>query len=109
MNPSPERRAHCRFPVSMDLEYWVLSGRAVMPGGRGKSVNMSSGGVLFRSAEPVPAGTRLELSIDWPARLDDSVGLKLRVTGHAIRGENGCTAVVMERYEFRTRRVRAAA
>ena len=45
----------------------------------------------------------LEVTLDWPVRLNQQVPLKLVITGHVLRSADGCTAVRINHYEFRTR------
>jgi hypothetical protein len=51
----------------------------------------------------------VELSVNWPARLDGTCPLKFVATGRIVRSENDRAAVQIDRYEFRTRGTRAAA
>ena len=95
-----ERRSRNRYPVSSDLEYRVLGGAA--ESGRGRTANMSAGGILFESAQPLPVGSDIELDIAWPARLDATVPLKLCVFGCVVRCTGSLTAVRILRYGFRT-------
>jgi hypothetical protein len=64
---------------------------------------MSSSGILFTAEHDLQQGKRLEMSVSWPARLDDKCNLKLVVKGRVIRSEEGRTAMTIEKYEFRTR------
>ena len=100
-----DRRSHSRFPLHLPLQYWFAEGRTVVPG-HGRTVNISSSGILFRSDAGLAAGREIEISIEWPAPLDDAVGLRLRITGRTVRRQDDCTAVILGRYEFRTRRIR---
>jgi hypothetical protein len=68
-------------------------------------VNLSSCGVLFEAQDPLPLGKRIELSIAWPARLDENAGLTLRVIGRIVRTEENLVSVAFSHYEFRTRRL----
>ena len=63
---------------------------------------MSSGGVLVQTADFLPKGIAIELSIAWPARLNNTVALKLHVIGQTVRTLDNCTAVEIHRHEFRT-------
>jgi len=47
--------------------------------GIGKTVNVSSVGVLFAAPEALPSGKQIELSISWPSRLDGKLALQLVV------------------------------
>ena len=64
---------------------------------------MGSGGLLFTASEPLPEGKRVEVSVDWPARLDGRCALKFVATGHVVRTQGDAAAVAIERYEFRTK------
>ena len=97
-----DRRSWPRYPFEAALEYRLIRGRKVSTG-RGKTVNVSSRGVLFQSDKPLAAGAQIELAIAWPALLNDAAGLTLHVTGRTVRSQENCAAVRILRYEFRTR------
>jgi hypothetical protein len=71
--------------------------------GVGRTVNISSGGVLVDTASSLPRGMEIELSIAWPASLNGVAALKLHVVGQTVRTQGNRTAIVIRRYEFRTR------
>jgi hypothetical protein len=64
---------------------------------------MGSGGILFTTQEKLTLGRIVELSVNWPARLDGICPLQFVATGRVVRSESGVAAVRIERYEFRTR------
>jgi c-di-GMP-binding flagellar brake protein YcgR len=99
--PPVERRSAVRFPIDQQARYKTSSRRAVETGA-GRTVNISSSGVLFTTERPLAPGERLELSMNWPAQLDHKHPLKLVAAGRVIRASNGTAAIVIERYEFRT-------
>jgi hypothetical protein len=70
--------------------------------GRGQTVNMSSTGVLFTTDQELMPGRRIELSISWPAQLNDTCKLKLVAKGRVVRAEAGKAALEIQQYEFRT-------
>jgi hypothetical protein len=63
---------------------------------------MSSAGLLLESAHALPVGKKTELSMAWPALLNDVTGLTLRATGRTIRVQGRYTAVQIIDYDFRT-------
>jgi hypothetical protein len=69
---------------------------------------MGSGGILFTTEERLPVGRTVELSVNWPARLDGVCPLKFVAVGRVVRSEENRAAVRIERYEFRTRGAGAA-
>lgn len=100
---SGDRRSDARYPIATDVSYeWKLKGKHLVSG-RGRSVNMSSGGILLATEAPVPPGAEIALEISWPAKLDDSVPLNLHVVGRTVRVIGNHTAVAFRWHEFRTR------
>lgn len=104
-----DRRGTIRFPVREDLKYRVLQGKAAGLSGSGQTLNIGSGGILFTTEEKLPTGRQVEISVNWPARLDGTCALKFVAVGRVVRSEPGQAAVRIERYEFRTRGHAAAA
>lgn len=70
--------------------------------GDGKTLNISSSGVLFTTEQMLLPGRRLELSISWPAQLNNKCALKLVARGRIVRFEKGRAALEIQQYEFRT-------
>jgi hypothetical protein len=99
-------RSHCRFPIQCDLQYRIKEGKTVVQQGFGRTINVSSSGVLFESQAAIPPGNRIELRITWPAHLSNEVGLQLWLRGYTVRKQQNRTAVAFSRYEFRTCSVR---
>ena len=98
----PERRNADRFPIEREVRYRILNKRSTQEEGTGKTVNISSNGVLFTTDQILIPGKRLELSISWPAQLDNRCFLKLVARGRVARLEQGRAAVEIQQYEFRT-------
>lgn len=98
-----ERRFARRYPIGARLSYKVLRGSEVIQSGHGRTLDISSTGVLFEPVIPVAAGAGIELSIEWPAPLSSSTGLHLSVKGSTIRTTERGTAVRLQAYELRTR------
>ena len=103
MNGLTERRASTRFPLVIDVQYKVIRGRREPQSGSGKTVNMSSGGVLFAAPESLVPGRRIELSISWPTQLDGKCALNLVARGRITRCQGTEVAVKIAKCEFRTR------
>jgi hypothetical protein len=105
---SADRRGADRFPIERDLRYKVLNRRAADEAGAGRTLNMSSNGVLFSAEASLVAGKRIELSISWPAQLNSKVALKLVARGRIVRVEGGLAAVEIQQHEFRTQAAQTA-
>ena len=101
-NKKAERRSSGRFPIHQEVIYTLLEGKARSEAGAGKTVDMSSGGILFTTSESLHPGKRLELAVNWPARLDGTCRLKLVAMGRIVRSEVDRAAIAIEHYEFRT-------
>ena len=97
-----DRRHSDRFPIERDVRFRVLNKRGGEETGDGKTLNISSSGVLFTSEQMLLPGRRLELSISWPVQLNDLVPLKLVARGRVVRFEEGQAAIEIQQYEFRT-------
>jgi c-di-GMP-binding flagellar brake protein YcgR len=98
---SADRRASVRFPIEQDVRYKVFNRNAIEIGS-GKTINMSSNGVLFTTERTLVPGERVEVAVNWPAHLDNKCPLKLVTTGRVVRSEPGVAAIAIDRYEFRT-------
>jgi hypothetical protein len=98
-----DRRASKRLPIERDVRYKLLGGKkSVKPVGLGKTVNMSSGGVLFTTESPLLEGGRVELAVSWPAQLNQTLQLKFVALGYLVRSDETHAAISIERYEFKT-------
>jgi hypothetical protein len=98
---SSERRSAVRFPIEQEVRYKIYN-RSTIEVGSGRTINISSNGVLFTTERHLNPGERLEVSVNWPAQLDNRCALKLVTTGRVVRSEPGKAAIAIERYEFRT-------
>ena len=102
-NAESDRRASNRLPIERDVRYKVLGKKKSEKDiGSGKTFNMSGSGVLFTTESPLTEGELIELTVSWPARLDNVVPLKLVALGRVVRAEKAQAAISIERYEFRT-------
>jgi hypothetical protein len=98
----PDRRAKRRFGIEQGLRYRLLYGNRVAECGSGKTINISSSGVWFTTEGTLSAGLPVELSMSWPARLNDVCPMKLMIYGCVVRSGQDGAALAIERYEFRT-------
>lgn len=96
-----DRRADKRYDFPMDVRF-RYSERGVTYFGAGVTIDLSGGGVRFRTDTPPPVGTEAELQIAWPFLLQCSCALELVVWGSILGSRGGATILRMKRYEFRT-------
>ena len=67
----------------------------------GETRNVSSSGVLFTSANPVPVGEPIEYFITLLKAPSEHADVRLRCVGKVLRGEpDSGFAATLERYEF---------
>jgi hypothetical protein len=105
LDPAVERRATRRFAIEQEVSYKVLDHRAAVPeGGAGKTLDISSKGVLFETEQRLRPGKRVEVSVNWPAQLEGGCPLKFVAVGRVVRADETRAAMHIEQHEFRTRR-----
>ncbi|HVN07313.1 MAG TPA: PilZ domain-containing protein [Bryobacteraceae bacterium] len=97
-----ERRAKRRFVMEREIRYRVLDQDKIIAVGSGKTLNLSSNGVAFVTDRELPQGTFIEVSIAWPALLENRCPLQLIGFGRVLRSAGGTVAATLEQYEFRT-------
>jgi DNA-binding NarL/FixJ family response regulator len=102
------RRTNARFPCRLEITWRTLEQPLKSGEGSSETLNISSKGILFTTSEQFQLGQLLQVSVNWPARLGNEVPLKLVAEGRVLRNTNGNTAMSIERYEFRTRKVAPA-
>ncbi len=106
--PMPsERRLKYRYPLDSSVRFRA-DHRKDPFSGTGLVLNMSSGGILVATREPVIEGALLEMSIEWPSLLDGKVSLQLIAMGRVLRRGTSSFAAAFESYEFRTLKARAS-
>jgi hypothetical protein len=103
-----DRRSAVRFPIEQEVRYKIFN-RSTIEVGSGRTINMSSNGVLFTTERSLAPGERLEVAVNWPAQLDNKCPLKLVTTGRVVRSEDDRAAIAIERYEFRTQGIHGMA
>ncbi len=100
--PEVERRAKARYSIELEVSFHS-SGKRPLAEGLGSTVNISSTGLLIRSAEHrVLPGDSLKISIDWPWMLDQVTPLRLVAIGSVVRTQPQAFALKLKRYQFRT-------
>jgi hypothetical protein len=97
-----ERRARFRFPIHRELRYKLLENDTIAASGCGETVDMSSNGVGLSIDQALRPGAFIEISISWPALLNESCPMRLIVFGRVLRSESGRCACTIDKYEFRT-------
>jgi hypothetical protein len=91
--------------VDLELRYSVVDRRPVQ-NGFGRTIDVSSSGLSFTTDTPLSIGQRLDVSIGWPVLFDGGHQLQIVASGVVVRTIGAITALRVERYDFRTRRLR---
>lgn len=95
-----ERRSKTRYSIELGVRYCNTKGPRSYNIGR--TVNISSSGLLVASEGAVREGTALELMIEWPWPLDGRVPLQLVAAGVVVRSSQSSFALALRSYQFRT-------
>ena len=105
---SVDHRSTRRYPITLEVEYKLIRKGRVERLGIGKTLNVSSGGVLFEANESLPAGSAIELLMHWPFLLEGVCPLKLVIHGSVVRSDSKGVAVRSKQHEFRTAGARSS-
>jgi hypothetical protein len=68
--------------------------------GSGCTCDLSSGGLNFRCRRPLPVGTHIEMTVEWPSKYADLYPIELQVTGFIVRSAGGKVAVRVTSKKF---------
>lgn len=100
---SLERRTKARYPLELTIHYQTM-GVLEPICGAGRTVNMSSSGLLIACEHDLPEGERLKVTIEWPTLLNGTTPLQLVTTGKVVRKQESNLGVAFDWYQFRTMR-----
>lgn len=97
-----DRRFDRRYGLQLELRWKLIRRKKIQDAGTGRTIDLSSGGVLFDATRPLPAGINVELSISWPVLLHNVAPMQLVVSGRVVRSTGPHAAVQITQHEFRT-------
>ena len=97
-----DRRADRRYDLHLDLRWTLIRRRRVVDSGRGRTIDVSSGGILFDAGRPVPKGLDIEVAVAWPVLLHGVAPMQLVAFGRVVRSGGTRAAFRMTQHEFRT-------
>ena len=107
-NTVPERRAHIRFRLTLEVHFTASGREKPVEMGTGYTIDLSSSGLRFHAdkpLKPLPAGQRIRVYIDWPVLLDGNVKLQLDISGVVVRTDGAEVAVEVYKHRMKTRTV----
>jgi hypothetical protein len=99
---SGDRRSDRRYRIELELRWKLIRRRRIRDAGVGRTIDLSSGGVLFDATRLLPEGVNVELHVSWPVLLHNVAPMQLVITGRIIRSAGTQAAVQMTQHEFRT-------
>jgi len=104
-----DQRVNERYPITLELQYKLLNKGRVEHLGIGRTLNISSGGVLFEADALLPATGPIELAMSWPFLLEGICNLKLVMRGRIVRCDTNSKVIAVraEHHEFHTAGVRS--
>jgi len=107
---SGDQRLNGRYPITLELQYKLLNKGRVEHLGVGRTLNISSGGVLFEADGLLPPTGPIELALSWPFLLEGICNLKLVMRGRIVRCDTSSRAIAVktEFHEFHTAGVRSS-
>ena len=97
-----DRRFDRRYQLQLEVRWKLIRRRKVQDAGAGRTLDLSSGGILFDAARPLPVGLNVELAISWPVLLHNVAPMQLVATGRIVRSIGAQVAVHITQHEFRT-------
>ena len=97
-----ERRQNRRYHLQLELRWKLIRRRRVLDAGTGRTIDFSSGGILFDAGRHLPEGLNIELSISWPVLLHNAAPMQLVMTGKIVRATSQNVAIQTAQHEFRT-------
>ena len=101
MDGATDRRAAGRYSIQEDVRWSLRDRQDVLE--PGKTVNISSAGVLFDTGSFAPQGTLVDVAINWPVPTDTGAVLQLMARGRVVRFSDGRAAVQFHQTQFRRR------
>ena len=90
-----------RYPIRLPVEFRFGGIPGSLADGKTWTISISSRLILIEPDERIRLGQRLQVVIDWPARVDNRIPLRLHVTGRTVPVDEGCLAIEVKTYVFR--------
>jgi hypothetical protein len=94
------RRAANRYGLDLQFDYRVFGRDGSVQEGWGRTLNMSSGGLLVAPDQPICKGRTIEITVQLSAQFKDTPGPRLVVLGHVLRSDATGAAIRILRHGF---------
>ena len=90
------------YPIRTAVTYRIIGRDRLLKSGTGWTILVSSRSVLIESETSLPLERRVDLWIEWPARLENKIGLRLHIDGRTVSVAGTASEIKILGYEFRT-------
>ena len=97
-----DRRSDRRYAIHLDLRWKLIRRKRILETGVGRTLDLSSGGILIETEHQLPVGLNVELSVSWPVMLHNVSPMQLAISGKIVRCAGQRAAIRMTQHEFRT-------
>jgi hypothetical protein len=97
-----DRRFDRRYQLQLEVRWKLIRRKKIQDVGVGRTVDLSSGGVLFDALRPLPVGLNVELAISWPVLLHNVAPMQLVASGRIVRSFGTQVGIQVTQHEFRT-------
>lgn len=97
-----DRRQDRRYVIHLELRWKLIRRKRILDTGTGRTLDLSSGGMLIETGRQLPVGLNIELSLAWPVKLHNVAPMQLVVSGRIVRSIGQRAAIQMVQHEFRT-------
>ncbi len=88
-----------RFAMEQPVEFRLTDMRGG-PRHQGRTINISSNGVLLQTDQRIGVGRRLEIFVKMAKLTPDSVEVDLRMQGMSVRSGDGWVAVQVKKHQI---------
>jgi c-di-GMP-binding flagellar brake protein YcgR len=88
-----ERRAASRFSIELNVRYKVMGNGGAREMSQGKTVNISSRGILITTDQALTPGKQVEVEVEWPVKRNARIPLMLFIRGRIVRSKKGQVAL----------------
>jgi len=94
------RRTANRYDLDLPFDFRLFGRDQSVQEGRGRTLNMSSHGLLVSPDLRISKGQPIELFVQLPGQLKDAAGARLVILGHVLRSSPTGAAIKIVRHGF---------
>lgn len=96
-----DRRRRRRIPLSTSVHYQIIGDGDPGPAGTGRTINISSCGILFTTSQELKLGDRIAVFVDWPVKRGPRQRIELATLARVARRDKEAAAVEILQFDFR--------